>query len=306
MKILITGATGFVGKKLTDKLIADGHTIHILTRNKRKAKKKFPFLKVNVYEWNNYLTLPPAEAFVGISGVINLMGENIAAHRWSDHQKKILKESRVDATKNLVKQIEATQVTPLDFYIQASAIGIYPVNNALVLDEYSPLGDNFLATLCKEWEDACTPLTKTNRFVIVRTGVVLEKDGGALKKMLPPFLLGLGGTIGNGMQVMSWIHRDDLVMIYQSSVMNRHYQGIINATAPHPVTNRDFTKALGSTLHRPTLIPIPTLPLKIAFGEMSSIILDSQSVISKRLTDWGFHFLYPRISQALNAIFEKK
>lgn len=305
MKILITGATGFVGKNLTDQLVREGHEIHVLTRDIHKAKAYFPQSSVSAFQWTNNLELPPAEAVQGINGVINLMGESIAAKRWSDDQKRILKESRVDSTKNLIKQIENVLNSPLDFFVSASAVGIYPVNLPKVLDEDSKTGHTYLAELCKMWEAATDGLTKCKRIVIIRTGVVLEKDGGALAKMLPPFKLGLGGPIGDGNQMMSWIHRDDLVSIYVKAATDNTYTGVINGVTHAPVNNFDFTKALGAALHRPTLIPVPTLPLKLAFGEMSTVILDSQAVVSKRLPELGYQYKYETIHLALNAIFNK-
>ncbi|MFA6235828.1 MAG: TIGR01777 family oxidoreductase [Bacteriovorax sp.] len=304
MKILITGATGFVGKSLTENLLALGHDIHVLSRSVEKAKSVFPQSNVSAFEWRNNLELPPAEALNGINGVINLMGENIGAKRWSKEQKKKLKESRVDATANLVRQINNTIPSGIDFFISAGAVGIYPVNKNKLLDENSQLGDTFLAKLCKLWE-ASTEGIKSKRKIIIRTGVVLEKDGGALKKMLLPFKLGLGGPIGDGNQMMSWIHRQDLVNIYTNAALDERYNGIFNGTTHAPVNNFDFTKALGHALHRPTIFPIPALPLKLAFGEMSTIILDSQTVISKRLPEVGYKYKFETISNALDAIFAK-
>jgi uncharacterized protein (TIGR01777 family) len=303
MKILITGATGFVGKVLTSRLLEMGHEVNVLTRNSRKAKKIFPQEKVSAFQWKNNLELPPAESVEGINGVINLMGENIGAKRWSPDQKRILRESRVDATINLVSLIENNVSRPLDFFITASAVGIYPVNSINVMDEDSKIGHTFLSELCIAWEEASSALTKTKRRVVIRTAVVLEKSDGALKKMLPPFKMGLGGPIGDGNQMMSWIHIEDLINLYIAAVGDDSYSGIYNAAAPTPVNNFDFTKALGHALHRPTLIPVPTLPLKLAFGEMSTVILDSQAVVSKRLKDIGFHFKYEKIDSALNSIF---
>lgn len=305
MKILITGATGFVGKKLTIKLLEMGHQIHVLTRDREKAKSIFPQSEVSAFEWRNNFELPPIDSISGIDGVINLMGENLAAKRWSDEQKKILKESRVNATQNLVTLIEQNTSAPLDFFISASAVGIYPVNTPKVFNEESNLGHHYLAELCKMWEESTNGLTKVKRKVIIRTGVVLEKTEGALKKMLPPFKLGLGGPIGDGNQMMSWIELDDLVNLYALAATDNRYSGIFNGVAPTPVSNFDFTKALGHALHRPTLIPVPTLPLKLALGEMASVILDSQAVVSKRLPEVGFHFQYENIDSALNAIFHK-
>jgi uncharacterized protein (TIGR01777 family) len=305
MKILITGATGFVGKKLTTDLLAKGYEIHILTRNKSKALALFPDSRVSAFEWRNNLELPPIESISGISGVVNLMGENIAAKRWSDDQKKILKESRVDSTQNLIKLIEQNLNGTLDFFISSSAVGIYPVNSTKFFNEESILGYNFLSDLCKQWEGATSALTKAKRKVIIRTGVVLDKTDGALKKMLPPFQMGLGGPIGDGNQMMSWISLIDLVALYSTAVSDSKYEGIYNGVAPTPVNNFDFTKALGHALHRPTIFPVPTIPLKLMFGEMASVILDSQSVVSKRLVDAGFHFKNETVDSALNEIFQK-
>lgn len=306
MKILITGATGFVGRHLTLKLLSLGHDIHVLSRDKNKAKKLFPQPQVSVFEWKNILLPPPKEALVGIHGIIHLMGENIAAKRWDSNQKKILKESRVDSAVNLIKTIEQNLSTPLEFFISASAIGIYPVDTATLSTEDTPLGHSFLAELCKMWEGVLEALTKTKRKVIVRTGVILDKSDGALKKMLPPFKLGLGGPIGDGKQMMSWIALDDLINIYVEAATNENYSGIYNGVSSNPVSNLVFTKALGKALHRPTVFKIPASVLKLIFGEMASVILDSQSVVSKRLPERGFHFQYETIDQAFSHIFKNE
>lgn len=305
MKILITGATGFIGTELTKRFVNSGHEVNVLTRDVSKAKQLLPGENVRAFEWTDIHSLPPAEAFAGINGVINLMGENIGGKRWSADQKKKLRDSRVDATINLIKRIESELTRPLDFFISASAIGVYPVNSREVLNEDSREGFSYLATLCHDWEAATNGLTKTKRKVLLRAGVVLDKGGGALQKMLPPFQLGLGGPIGDGNQMMSWIHREDMVNLYIAAATNDSFQGVYNACAPTPVCNFDFTKALGDALNRPTLFPVPTLPLKIAFGEMSTVILDSQAVVSKRLSEAGFEFKYPTIEMALNQIFKK-
>lgn len=306
MKILITGATGFVGKQLTSKLLDEGHEIHVLSRDAQKAKGLFPQSQVKTFDWHNHLELPPVECLSGIEGVINLMGENIGAKRWSADQKRKLKESRINATQNLITLIENNLRVPLKFFISASAVGIYPVNQKKIITETTEPANSYLADLCRMWEETLSALTLSERKVIIRTAVVLEKGDGALKKMLPPFKLGLGGPIGDGNQMMSWIHLDDLVSLYLAAVKDDRYIGIFNATAPHPVCNFDFTKALGSALHRPTLFPVPALALKIAFGEMSCIILDSQAVISERLKSVDFHFKYETIDRAFAAIFKRE
>lgn len=306
MKILITGASGFVGSALTRKLLSMGHEIHILTRNKDHLPALFLTDKVKAFTWSDQKVRPPLEAIDGIDGVINLMGENIASQRWSQEQKEKLRVSRVDATNNLVDLIEENRSQPLKFFISSSAVGIYPVNREEFIDENGKNGNNFLAQLCIDWENAAKKISKTQRLVIIRTGVVLEKHGGALKKMLPPFYLGLGGPIGDGNHYMSWIHLDDLVNIFIEASTQASYQGVYNGVAPTPVNNFDFTKALGKALKRPTLFPVPDQILKIVFGEMSSVILDSQKIISQRLKEVNFQFQYPDIDSALQAMFTKK
>jgi uncharacterized protein (TIGR01777 family) len=305
LKILITGATGFVGSALTAKLLSEGHELNILTRDTTKIPELFKNSKVTAFEWKDTSSMPPLDSIKGINGVINLMGENISAKRWSDHQKKVLRDSRVQSTINLTTLLDQNLSSPLDFFISSSAVGIYPVNCSTTFTEDSFLGKNFLADLCKEWEAAAHTLKNVKRTVIIRTAVVLEKHGGALAKMLPPFQIGLGGPIGNGNQYMSWIHLDDLVSLYSKAVSDSTFNGIYDGAAPHPVDNFDFTKALGHALHRPTLFPVPTIALKLAFGEMSSVILDSQKVISKRLPEQNFTFHYETIESAMNNIFKK-
>jgi uncharacterized protein (TIGR01777 family) len=307
MRILITGATGFVGTALSKSLLEQGHELTILTRNRDKVAAIYKNSKVNVYEWKNTLMAPPEECITGINGVINLMGENIAASRWSEGQKKVLHDSRVNATVALTTLLNLKLESPLDFFIQASAVGVYPANLVETLTEDSPLaGNNFLANLCKEWEGAVLTLKKVKRVVIVRTAVVLEKNGGALKKMLPPFKMGVGGPIGNGQQLVSWIHLDDLVKIYITAATDERFSGIYNGCAPYPVSNLEFTRALGGALHRPTIFPVPDLMLKLMFGEMASVILDSQKITSKRLPEHHFIFQYEKIESAFNKIFEKE
>lgn len=305
MKILITGATGFVGTALSRKLLDEGHELHVLTRDISHLPSLLINPKVKAFEWKNTQTSPPEESIIGIDGVINLMGENIAGKKWSEEQKEILRSSRVDSTKNLTALLNEKLHSPLKFFISSSAVGIYPTNKNEILDEESKIGNNFLANLCLEWENAAFTIKKTSRTVIIRTGVVLESHGGALKKMLLPFKLGLGGPIGDGDHFMSWIHLEDLVNLFIKAVNDSSYEGVYNGVAPHPVDNFDFTKALGHALNRPTLFPVPAPMLKIMFGEMSSVILDSQKVVSKRLKDNHFVFLYPSVDSALNKIFKR-
>lgn len=294
MKILITGATGLVGSKLVDRLISQGHSVHILTR-----KSLFGRTGIEYFRWEDYNQLPPKEAFIGIDSIVNLMGENIGDHRWTESQKKKIYESRVIATRNIVKIVGELSIKNISF-INASAIGIYQKNLEICLDENdSFFPDDFLSKVCFDWESALNDLDSSVRKVIIRTGVVLSKDGGALKKMLLPFSLGLGGTVGKGSQVMSWIHIDDLVNIYYNAICNENYRGIFNAVAPGFVNNYDFTKWLGNILHRPTIFPLPSFVVKIIFGEMGSILLDSQKIKSTNLPLIGYEFVHKDLNNVL-------
>ena len=301
MKILITGATGFIGTHLIHKLLEKNFTINVLTRNAQSAKQHFPQDNVRAFDWPDYHQSPPAESLEGIQGVIHLMGENIAAKRWTAEQKKILRDSRVESLQSLNRALSGRS---LDFLISASAIGLYPVNASQSLDENASPGKGFLPELCKEWEKTAFESSHYKRVVAIRTGVVLGKDGGALGKMLTPFKLGLGGPIGDGYQKMSWIHIDDLTDLYVKAVLDQTMSGPYNAVAPEAVDNFTFTKAFGHALHRPTLFPIPETALKVMFGEMSTVMIDSQWVVPKRISETDFHFKHTNINEALDDLFQ--
>lgn len=301
MKVLITGATGFVGAKLVKKLKDQGHEIVALTRNKASAKARELTQYAQVFEWNAPHGQLPDEAFVGVESVINLMGENIGDKRWSDNQKLKLSESRVDGTKNLIQALQKNSVN-LRSFISTSAIGYYAVNQEAALDESAPKGDGFLSDLCEQWEKAIDGPINCERKVIIRVGVVLGKGGGALGKLLPLFKLGLGGPVGAGKQIMSWIHRDDLVQIFSDALENQKYQGVINGVAPQPVSNKVFTKALSTAVGLPALFPAPPFALKLAMGEMSTIVLDGQNIVSHKLSHLEMKFKYPDIQSAMLAV----
>ncbi len=298
MKILITGGTGFVGQRLVKKLYQSGHEAVITTRNAQRARAKED-TQAHFVEWDYKNEDFPSGALEGIDGIINLMGENISNKRWSDSQKKKIYDSRVLATKKLVEACETTLSEPLDFFISGSAIGIYPANTDETLVETSPTASGFLPDVCKDWEAEALKITKTKRTVICRTGVVLGPESGALSKLLPLFKLGAGGPIGSGKMVMSWIHVEDLVKALITFSEGEKFQGIYNLVAPNPVPNKEFTKALAKAVHRPAIFPAPPFMLKLVFGEMSSIILDSQTIIPQKLNEEGFQFDHPEIYEAL-------
>ncbi len=297
MKVLITGGTGFVGKRLVEVLSKKENVeIAILTRGSTKNLGK-----INYYHWNPQNNIPTA-AVEGVDALINLMGENLSSKRWTDKQKKMLEDSRIKNTELLLKALK-TNNQGCKTIISASAIGIYPKNTDRELTEDAELDTDFLADLCKNWEDQIKHFNECKRKVIIRFGVVLGRNGGALSKMYPIFKLGLGGKIGNGMQYMSWIHLDDLVNIIIEALFNERYHGVFNGVSPHPVTNEEFTKQLAKTLHRPALFPVPAFVLKLLLGEMSSIVLDSSKVVSKNLIKIPYVFKYPTIDLALGEIY---
>ena len=300
MKVLITGGTGFIGKKLVEVLSKKEEIeISVLTRGSTKN-----FGKVNYYHWNPENNIPGA-ALEGVDALINLMGENLSAKRWTDKQKKLLETSRVKNTGLLLQALKKTN-HPCKIIISASAIGIYPKNTDRELNESTELDTDFLGDLCKNWEDQIKFFNECERKVIVRFGVVLGREGGALSKMLPIFKLGLGGKLGSGEQYMSWIHINDLVNILIEALFDKRYKGIFNGVAPNPVTNQEFTKQLAKALHRPAILPVPAFALKLLLGEMSSIVLDGSRVVPQNLKNLGFVFKYPIIDLALAEIFPNR
>jgi len=270
MKIALTGASGFVGNAI---------------------QKTFPHTVIIQRDDNEESIL---EKLKDVDVVINLAGAPIIK-RWSDPYKKILRDSRIQTTKRLVNAINQSNVKQ---FISTSAIGIYPDN--IKCDEFSEkLSNDFLGTLSQDWEDEAHHCTKPT--AIIRFGVILGKNGGALAQMLTPFKLGVGGIIGNGKMITSWIHMDDLMGIYKL-IMEKNLTGIFNGTAPQPVSNHIFTKALGKTLYRPTILPIPEFVLRIMYGEAASVLTGSKEVYPQRLMNEGYTFKYIQVDKALDQI----
>ena len=254
MRVLITGATGLIGSSVADALLARGDEVVGLTRNVEKARPKNP--TVNWHAWQPTSERPPPEALEGVDGVVNLIGEEIN-QRLTDEAKRRIRESRVTAARNLIQGMQTTEGKP-SVFIGQSAIGYYGDQGAKIVDEESQPGEGFAAELPAEWEAAEREAEKLGiRTVILRTGLVLTKHGGLIKQLLLPFKLGLGGPLGSGDQYMSWIHLDDEVGIILWALDNEQVSGVVNATAPNPVTNKEFSKAFGRALGRPTVIPTP-------------------------------------------------
>jgi uncharacterized protein (TIGR01777 family) len=293
LKITISGASGLIGRRLLKTLAAEGHALQVLSRH---AGTNMPG-NIKVFPWDPSKGEPPAEAFRDADAVIHLAGEPVA-QRWNDEVKRKIRESRVAGTANLVNVLAKLPNRPKTL-VCASAIGYYGSRGDEVLTESSTPGSDYLAGVCVDWEKAAQAAEPFGvRVVRVRTGVVLDAKGGALAKMLPPFKMGVGGKVGTGRQWMSWIHADDLAGIF-SWALTGTGSGPVNGVAPNPVTNSDFTAALASTLKRPALFPVPTLALKVLFGEMSEVLLGSQRVLPKAAEAGGYRFRFPELRAAL-------
>lgn len=297
MKILFTGATGYIGSRIAVKLAAEGHHVLALVRNVAKAQQMLP--KVRLIEWPSIET-PIEIDHYEFDCVVNLMGENIAGERWSEARKQALYDSRIKGTKKLLELLEEVKVKT---FIQASAIGIYGDSGIKEMTEESPAGAGFLANICRDWEKVISENAFLfQRTAMIRIGVVLGKGSGAMEKMLPVFKSGFAGKLGDGRQYMSWIHIDDLVEIFIQAIKDSNYSGAINATAPKPVTNEQFTKVLGGILKRPTFFAAPAFVLKLVMGEMSQMILGGSKVIPKKLKKLGYEFKFSKLDSALEDV----
>jgi len=297
MKALVTGGTGMVGPRLLRQL--DKPTV--LTRNPERARQSIGHLAGRIIAWDPMQGPPQADAFDGVEAVYHLAGESVAGSRWTAAQKARIRDSRVVGTRNLVQGIRQAASKP-GVLVTASAVGYYGDRGEEELTESSPPARDFLADVCVAWErEAIAAEDLGVRVVTERTGIVLG-HGGALAKMLTPFKLGAGGPLGNGRQWMPWIHVDDLARLYVHAAERPSIRGAMNAVAPNPVRNTEFTKALGRQLRRPAFMPAPYIGLRIVFGEFAQVLFASQRVIPKVAIDTGFTFQYPEIAAALKEI----
>lgn len=294
MKILISGASGLVGTALIPTLKAKGHEIFKLVR-------KLPQMADEI-QWDAEKGFSDEEQakLENFDAVVHLAGDNVASENWSDEKKRKIRESRTVGTRVLVDALRKCANQP-KVLVSASAIGFYGNREDEILTEDSAKGVGFFPEVCDEWEVESNKATDFGaRVVNLRIGVVLAKDGGALEKMLTPFKFGVGGVIGSGKQFMSWIALDDLIKIFHFALENAELNGAINATAPNPATNEEFTKTLGKVLNRPTILPIPAFGIKLLFGEMGErILLEGCRVLPKRLQDSGFEFQFVNLEDAL-------
>ncbi|HEX4307738.1 MAG TPA: TIGR01777 family oxidoreductase [Solirubrobacterales bacterium] len=297
MKVLVTGASGRIGKALCDELLRRGDEVVGLTRDPDKARGAQP--QVTWHAWEPTLERPTDAAFEGVDGVVNLVGERID-QRWTDDAKRKIMDSRRVATHNLVGAIEGLETKP-KVLVSQSAVGYYGNRGDEELDEASAPGAGFDSGVCVEWEKAAHEVDAAGvRLAIVRTGQVMETGGGILGELLLPFKLGLGGPLAGGGQWVPWIHLSDELGILQWALDTDSVSGVVNGTAPNPVTNKDWSKALGRALHRPAVLPIPGLAVEVKFGrEFGKVAQGGQRVLPKRTEELGYAFKYPEIDGAL-------
>jgi uncharacterized protein len=295
VKVTVTGATGLIGSALVARLRERGDEVTVLSRDPRRAGDR---LGVEAAGWDPIADPAPSEALAGRDGVVHLAGESVA-RRWTDEAKRTIRDTRVVGTRNLVAGLRAARPRPAVLAC-ASAVGLYGPRGKEPIDESAPAGADFLADVCVEWErEAAAAAQLGMRLVVVRTGVVLARSGGALARMLPPFRAGLGGPVAGGRHYMPWIHIDDAVGIYLAALDDRRWSGAVNATAPAPVTNREFSKALGRALGRPAITPVPGLALRLLFGEMAQVLVSGQRAVPSRAQELGYRFAHPQLDEAL-------
>jgi uncharacterized protein len=308
VKIAITGATGFVGSRLVERLQAEGHQILVLTRQPERLAQVFPASQFPSVEGLAFNPKAPEDGQAKLieklsqcQGVVNLAGESLTGDRWTPQRKQEILDSRQLSTRKVVEAIAAANPHP-QVLVSASAVGYYGTSETATFDETSPPGGDFLAQVCQAWEAEAQKVTAVGtRLVILRLGIVLGM-GGAIAKMLPPFQLFAGGTIGSGRQWFSWIHREDLVNLILQSLTQPEMQGVYNATAPNPVTMAEFCQTMGKVLNRPSWLPVPEFALELLLGEAAKVVLEGQKVLPQQALDQGFEFKYPTADITLRDI----
>jgi uncharacterized protein (TIGR01777 family) len=304
MRIVVTGATGFIGRALTARLRADGHAVLAWVRSPDRARARLGADVELLRADGGVVAL--TDAVARADAVVNLAGEPLLGRRWTPERRRVLEDSRVQVTKDLVLAIESARTRPR-VLVSGSAVGWYGDRGDERLTEQSTPGDDFLARLCRQWEAAATAAQASGvRVVLSRTGVVLGRDGGALAQMLPPFRLGLGGPIGSGRQYLPWIHQQDLVAFLAAAVVDDRYRGPVNGVAPEEATSRTFAAALGRALHRPAILPAPAFALRALFGEAATVLLASQRVEPRVLSGLGFRFAFPDLASALTDVLNRR
>lgn len=293
LRVAVSGASGLIGSELVKRLQTEGHRVDRLVRDP-SGKGEGKIL------WDPKGQTVDTKALEGVDAVVHLAGENIAGGRWTEERKRQVLESRVNGTKTLASAAAKLENKPKVFVV-ASAIGYYGARGDEILDEDSAPGDGFLSEVCRAWEQAAEPAEQAGiRVVKLRIGIVLAGSGGALAKMLPAFKLGAGGVLGDGKQYMSWVALEDVVGLARLALVDDRVRGAVNATAPTPVTNREFTKTLGKVIRRPTVLPVPSFAIKAMFGEMGdTLLLQGSRVVPKRAEALGYEFRYRELEGCL-------
>jgi uncharacterized protein (TIGR01777 family) len=302
MKVAITGATGLIGPGLIAALRERGDEVTVLSRDPDQARETLTG-DVQAHRWDPLSAPAPAQALAGRDAVVHLAGAPVA-QRWSARAKRAIRDSRVEGTRNLVQGLrELDAAARPRVLVSSSAIGYYGAHGPEPIDEEAPAGDDFLARVCVDWEaQARAVVTELQmRAVQLRTGVVLDRAGGALAKMLGPFRLGIGGPLAGGAQYVAWIHPEDLVGMMLAALDDERWSGPVNATAPEPVSNRELSHALGRALHRPALLPVPGPALRLLYGEMAQIVTTGVRAMPAKALVLGYEFAYPRLAEALRA-----
>jgi uncharacterized protein (TIGR01777 family) len=309
MRIVIAGGSGFLGSPLAEGYAEDGHDVRVLTRALTPGESRHDsgtgVPGVTRVGWNPDGGGPWEGTLDGADAVVNLAGAGIGDARWTPQRKALIRDSRIIPTRTLAAAIRKA-VNPPAVFVSGSGVGYYGASgNDEVKTESSPAGDDFLARVCVDWEtEAERASSPATRVVTMRSGMVIERRGGALQRLVTPFRFFVGGPVGSGRQYLSWIHRIDWIEMVRWIIDTRALTGAVNAAAPAPVTNREFARALGRALHRPALVRTPAFPLRIALGEMADgLVLKGQRAVPQRAVSHGFHFRYPEIDQAFRGIF---
>jgi uncharacterized protein len=299
MRVTLTGATGGIGRALAEALIARGDDVTALTRSPDRAAERLP-QGVTAVGWDPVAGPAPTEALAGRDAVVNLAGENVA-QRWTSEVKQRIRASRELGTRNLVAGLRLTDPRPAAL-VSGSASGFYGPHGDERVGEDAPAGDDFLAAVAVAWEREALEAEQLGmRVAIVRTGIVLDADSGALATMLTPFKLGVGGPVAGGRQYMPWIHRDDEIGLLLAALDSPSFSGPINGSAPEPATNRDFSRALGRALHRPAFAPIPSAAIKLLYGDMAQIVVEGVRMVPDRAGELGYTFRHPDLDEALSS-----
>jgi uncharacterized protein (TIGR01777 family) len=313
VRVAVTGATGLIGSRLVRALRARGDDVTVLSRDPERARRALEGADhagragrpaadtgLEALGWATLDEPAPAAALSGRDGVVHLAGENVA-QRWTARARRAIRDTRTTGTRNLVAGLRAAQPRPR-VLVSASGVDYYGAHGEERLDESAPPGEGFLAEVCVAWEAAASAAADLGvRVATLRTGVVLDRAGGALAKMLPPFRAGVGGPVAGGDQYVPWIHLDDLVAMYLAALDDERWRGPINAATPEPVTNRELSKALGRALHRPAVLPVPGLALRALYGGMAEIVTEGRRAVPARARELGFEFRHPDLDEALRS-----